>query len=413
MLSLIAHAALSTYGHNKGPNREYPVASALSTRFGTASSESLLGANRDEWAEEGAARCTAVRPSERIVATLSTLPERLQDGVTLKAIRRLLYEQTMPVDEVVLNIPRSILRLSARYQLPASLLKLAAFEPRLVVQRGQDYGPATKLIPTLHRLARTGRTNSTRVLLVDDDSFYSPDLVCSYARAAARGPNLAAAALGYRGTDVYLGHGCDGPKAQAGIKHGKPGMDDLHVHLITVVGSMFVRASAFGADAWDYRRCPPAARAALYTNDDIWFSAVLARRKVRRIRLGWPYPKREPSDWHCTDCAEGGPYRLGGLTEVSNQSLYQMRSVNPKLEDMKLAVLATAEDYIGRRGCYMACNRDPSHPEAAAGTAGRQERGGRGRRHGRGGWRGRVSTRVSRRRIDPAASRMPGPLPPQ
>lgn len=79
--------------------------------------------------------------------------------------------------------------------------------------------------------------------------------------------------------------------------------NEMEVDVITVVGSMYVRASAFDQSAWDYAACENKSVQALFFNDDVWFNGHLARRGVARIRLGW-----QRNDTHL---GFSGAYRLG------------------------------------------------------------------------------------------------------
>ena len=114
------------------------------------------------------------------------------------------------------------------------LRKLA--QPRLTVLRGSDYGPATKLIPTLQLLEQRGTQNAT-LLVVDDDTDYSPSLVCEYVKASHRHPG---AALGYRGLYFnYRSKPCNGTQTlPAGyLSNGgtSPKGEDHDVDVLTVV----------------------------------------------------------------------------------------------------------------------------------------------------------------------------------
>ena len=88
---------------------------------------------------------SAERP-QRLVVSLSTLPGRIS---YLKDQLRFLYQQTRQPDAIYVVVPYASLRGKGAYTIPESLYA-EADAGRIVILRTQiDWGPATKLIPTL------------------------------------------------------------------------------------------------------------------------------------------------------------------------------------------------------------------------------------------------------------------------
>ncbi|KAL2912034.1 hypothetical protein HK105_208463 [Polyrhizophydium stewartii] len=110
----------------------------------------------------------------RIVASMSTFPARM-DRVRLSLAS--LFNQTLPLDAVHVNIPDRIRRMDApinETELAADLADLRdKFGPRLQIHRGEDYGPATKLIGSLP----FETDPDTLIITVDDDVEYDPRTV--------------------------------------------------------------------------------------------------------------------------------------------------------------------------------------------------------------------------------------------
>jgi hypothetical protein len=108
------------------------------------------------------------------VVTLTTIPSRLPHiGTTLKSLMR----QTRAPARIVLNLPHYSKRENANYVVPDFLLELKS----VVVHRCEDMGPATKVIPTLMR-----ETPAQKIIVVDDDRIYPPNLVADLDDAATR-----------------------------------------------------------------------------------------------------------------------------------------------------------------------------------------------------------------------------------
>jgi len=128
----------------------------------------------------------------RVVVSLTTTPGRIN---LLKPTLNSLAAQTLKPDRVILNVPLFSTRFNKTYEVPSWLLQRAPF---VHVNRCEhDYGPATKLIPTL-TLEPHG---STLIITVDDEYAYPPVLVESLVRAHLSSPH---SAFGFAGQMVDL-----------------------------------------------------------------------------------------------------------------------------------------------------------------------------------------------------------------
>ena len=102
-----------------------------------------------------------IKCSARTVASLTTIPPRLPK---LESVLRALTDQPV-VDVVYLNLPYVCAKTGTKYDpLPAFLSGMK----KLKVQRCEDYGPLTKLLPTLE----SERDPSTVIIVCDDDMLY-------------------------------------------------------------------------------------------------------------------------------------------------------------------------------------------------------------------------------------------------
>lgn len=112
--------------------------------------------------------------TNNVIVTLTTIPSRLNyasdQGISL-CINSLL-NQTYENYEIHFNIPYINLSTNVEYNIPDELLN----EPRLKIFRTDDFGPATKLIPTVQRIT----DNNTVIIVVDDDLVYHPEMVAAH-----------------------------------------------------------------------------------------------------------------------------------------------------------------------------------------------------------------------------------------
>jgi len=200
----------------------------------------------------------------RVIASLSTVPDRINN---LRPTIRSLLNQTRPPDEIVLAIPEFSVRERRPYVVPKYISRL----PRVRVLRcREDWGPATKFIAAIQDELATGREN-TLIMVVDDDRLYPRDALETYLYYSEQLPN---AALCFRGAAMPSSLDWDDAK----MIYAKDLREPRPVAVLTGCGSYLVQARFFDRSLWDYSGAPPVA----FYIDDIWISAWLSRRGVKR-----------------------------------------------------------------------------------------------------------------------------------
>jgi hypothetical protein len=202
--------------------------------------------------------------NRRVIASLSTVPDRIKN---LRPTIRSLLRQTRPPDEIVIAIPEFSIREQKQYVVPKYLSQL----PRVRILRcRKDWGPATKFIPVVQEELKAGRGNAL-VMVLDDDRVYPRDALESYLYYNAELPD---AALCFRGAAMPSTLDWD----HARMIYGKEVREPRPVAVITGCGSYLVQPRFFDESLWDYSRAPQVA----FDIDDIWISACLSRRGVKR-----------------------------------------------------------------------------------------------------------------------------------
>ena len=202
--------------------------------------------------------------NRRVIASLSTVPDRINN---LRPTIQSLLKQTRPPDEIVLAIPEFSIREQRPYVVPEYLLRL----PRVRGLRcAKDWGPATKFIGAIQDELAAGRQN-TLIMVVDDDRLYPRDALETYLFYSEQLPN---AALCFRGAAMPSTLDWDDAK----MIYAKDLREPRPVAVITGCGSYLVRPRFFDQSLWDYSRAPSVA----FYIDDIWISAWLSRRGVKR-----------------------------------------------------------------------------------------------------------------------------------
>ena len=200
----------------------------------------------------------------RVIASLSTVPDRIGN---LEPTIRSLLKQTRPPDEIVLAIPEFSVREQRPYLVPNYISRL----PRVrILHCAEDWGPATKFIGAIRDELAAGREN-TLIMVVDDDRLYPRDALETYLYYSEQLPN---AALCFRGAAMPSTLDWDDAK----MIYAKDVREPRPVAVITGCGSYLVQPRFFEQSLWDYSKAPSVA----FYIDDIWISAWLSRRGVKR-----------------------------------------------------------------------------------------------------------------------------------
>lgn len=210
----------------------------------------------------------------RVVVTMTTSPDRLQDG--LERVVRTLLNQTCAPDEIHLNIPETFLRTGERYRIPEWC---GLVDPRVRVFRVADSGPVTKTLPTVERFAES---EDVVLVIADDDVLYLQESIEELLRHIARDRSMA---VGFSGYDF-------GPSWESVLaRTSRP------VEVIEGWAGYAVHRRCFGSGFAEYVRNANRCRAC-FLHDDVvvsnWFetqsvgraqvqSSAVNRRRMRRL----------------------------------------------------------------------------------------------------------------------------------
>ena len=139
----------------------------------------------------------------KFVVSFTTSPTRIgKCGPMIHSI----LDQTRKPDLFLLNIPEEFARTGETYNVPKYIRK------SLTVNRvTTDYGPATKILPTVVYLKAAEQTQThafdptnTRIIYLDDDIAYPPKMIESYEKMIAPGDNNVWTATGFDFVNLNL-----------------------------------------------------------------------------------------------------------------------------------------------------------------------------------------------------------------
>jgi len=127
--------------------------------------------------------------TKKVIISLTTIPSRIHH--IFPTLNSLLL-QHKPADRIYLNLPNTSIREGRSYAVPASIMN----DTRVTIHMTEkDYGPITKLLPTLE----LEKDPETMIITVDDDIIYPPDMV---ERLIGHHTTHPEAALGFRSWNI-------------------------------------------------------------------------------------------------------------------------------------------------------------------------------------------------------------------
>ena len=208
--------------------------------------------------------------------TLTTIPSRIS---RIRPVIESLEAQTRPPARIYVCICEWCLRENAGYEVPDWLGRDELVQ---VVVAAKDYGPATKLIGMLDQEPDP----STRIVIVDDDWAYEPNMVEALEERFEESGNAAigssGARLPRRWTEMVARIGPE-IEAKPQLRHQlvfiAEAPEDLHVDILQFGFGAIVLRGWFDDDLRDLvKPLEP-----LFFADDVLFSGYLESRGVPRV----------------------------------------------------------------------------------------------------------------------------------
>lgn len=209
---------------------------------------------------------TFVLPDIPPVITLTTIPSRLSathDTGIKMCINSLMNQKYSKPYEIHFNIPYTLKHTGEAYVIPDWLKNLQG--PKLKIFRTEDYGPITKLYPTVERVT----DSKTIIIVTDDDLVYHEEMLIEQVKNQHI---FGQSAVGYDGIDSY-----------------QPTFDDVRDHFVTAhrknirvkilqhYKTISYKRSYFKDD---YR---PFIDEYYQWNDDLLMSAYLGKHGIKRV----------------------------------------------------------------------------------------------------------------------------------
>ena len=202
----------------------------------------------------------------KIVISFTTSPTRINK---CSQMIHSILDQTRKPDLFLLNIPEEFARTGESYVVPKYIRK------SLTVNRIQcDYGPATKIVPTVLYLSERARAaeydpENTRIIYLDDDIAYPKRMVETYEKIIAPNDNNVWTATGFDFVNLCL-NGKRAHKDTATIAEGYGSVEEGEAMIRVLTSPEFtavIRATKWGAYQTDRRMFE-------YFRDGFYYSSI-------------------------------------------------------------------------------------------------------------------------------------------
>lgn len=199
-----------------------------------------------------------------VIVSLTTVPSRVK---YLKATILSILKQSVQPAYISLNLGKKPKKQDIPWSVPLWLQKLKSVK---IFWQEEDYGPATKFIPTLLRHGN----DDILIIIIDDDMIYPKNLIQNFIAAdrQAKGEHVFCA----NGHLINANLDCNFPASRR-IKSGQN-----RVAVIEGCGGYCLRPKHLALDSLvDFNNAPDKA----WLIDDLWISGNLSKNKILKYQI--------------------------------------------------------------------------------------------------------------------------------
>lgn len=247
---------------------------------------------------------------EKVILTLTTIPERLsyEHPLGLKRVIYSLINLKYDSYEIHFNIPHKNKKSGVEYVIPQWLQDINGRE-KLRIFRTEDYGPSTKLYPTLQRIDNPNQL----IIVVDDDLVYESRLIEGHLTLRERNDDVVWGFAGLNNQGEKFGDARD--RFVIGVNH------DVRVGIIEHYKTVSYRRRFFDSDFNEEFLSRGWA-------DDHLVSAYMGMKGIVKMVGQTDYiPKHQDQDeWRKYGVVESFPVIKHSVTETRSEGCNNWRS---------------------------------------------------------------------------------------
>jgi hypothetical protein len=195
-----------------------------------------------------------VNTDSQVIVSLTSIPSRIDH---IKPVINSILDQNVKVDKIVINLPKKYRRFEKELTIPDFIKNCQNIH---VDRINKDYGPITKLLPTLAR-----EKDDTKIIYVDDDMIYGKDFVETMIAYSDEHPN-----------NAICNHAWS---VKRFLDHNKYDSKDGRKDVAEGFAAVLVKPKFFTEDIYNILEAPESA----FFSDDIWISGHLAKNGIEII----------------------------------------------------------------------------------------------------------------------------------
>jgi len=246
---------------------------------------------------EGIFECKNVKKDKRVVVSLSTLPSRIKN---LDKVIESIFKNKIKPDLIYINIPKYSKREKKEYNVPENLKNIERVKINII---DKDYGPITKLYPTLLKEIEP----DTIIICIDDDKIYDKNLIKHLLSVSKRYEEDCICVSGWN----YLNLGFYALPVSIPINNVV-----RNVKILQCYNGVLYKRRFFEDDFKDIIKCKEC-----LTTDDILISKYL---KYKNIKI-----KSVPYNFKHEDIENEGGFKLGNINIQNNNWI---KCINKKIK---------------------------------------------------------------------------------
>jgi hypothetical protein len=245
--------------------------------------------------------------NEFVILTLTTVPNRLnspREDMGVKQVIDKLINLSYQNYEIHFNIPYIYSKTKEEYVIPEWLN--TAVSDKLKIFRTEDYGPVTKILPTIKRVDDPEQI----IITVDDDMEYMDGFIEYHLKKREQYPNEA---IGFAGLGSFNGecHFCTSvPK-------------DVRVKILENYKTVSYKRGFFGEDFEEFSKGS--------WSDDVIISAYLGKNEIKKYVVNYEGDLDFRARVESFPCVRILPNEKGGCTVFKEEDIYDNSSYYYKI----------------------------------------------------------------------------------
>jgi hypothetical protein len=242
--------------------------------------------------------------TNNIIVSLTTVPNRLmepQEHMGTRLGLKTILDQSYKNFTIHFNIPYRYQLTNEEIVIPEWLINYSKEYPNLEIYRTEDYGPITKILPTIERIT----DQDAMIIVADDDLYYMDGLIEAHIEARKKYINYA---IGFAGMSALDGscHFCTSVQ------------NDIRVKILEGYKTVSYKRSFFDSSFYNFLNKS--------WNDDLTLSAYMGYKDIPKIVIAYKHEDNFAARVESFPVVSHTPIERGGCFNFRNSIEHQETS---------------------------------------------------------------------------------------